>query len=189
MATVKELKATARPKAGKGAARAVRREGLVPGVIYGDKKPPLTIALDHKDLRQKIYAGRFLTTLYDIEIDGAKHEATYAVVSRAKHYAGKWIIAPDAKMSADTFEVLIFPHRDHATLFRLFMEMQRGRGGHLEDGLARIVTGRDVSIRSLEGYEIEVQVDGDCVLKTPIRCRIRDEMINVLLPHEEAVAM
>ncbi|HKY85717.1 MAG TPA: 50S ribosomal protein L25/general stress protein Ctc, partial [Pseudorhodoplanes sp.] len=73
MATVKELKATARPKAGKGAARAVRREGLVPGVIYGDKKPPLTIALDHKDLRQKIYAGRFLTTLYDIEIDGAKH--------------------------------------------------------------------------------------------------------------------
>ena len=125
----------------------------------------------------------------EVEIDGAKHEATYAVVSRAKHYAGKWIIAPDAKMSADTFEVLIFPHRDHATLFRLFMEMQRGRGGHLEDGLARIVTGRDVSIRSLEGYEIEVQVDGDCVLKTPIRCRIRDEMINVLLPHEEAVAM
>ncbi|MBZ0148259.1 MAG: 50S ribosomal protein L25/general stress protein Ctc, partial [Pseudorhodoplanes sp.] len=73
MATVKELKATARPKAGKGAARAVRREGRVPGVIYGDKKPPLAIALDQKDLRQKIYAGRFLTTLYDIELDGAKH--------------------------------------------------------------------------------------------------------------------
>src|SRR5262245_30615525 len=73
MATVKELKATARPKAGKGAARAVRREGQVPGVIYGDKKPPLAIALDHKELRQRIYAGRFLTTLYDIEIDGKKH--------------------------------------------------------------------------------------------------------------------
>src|ERR1700755_3448319 len=73
MATVKELKATARPKAGKGAARAVRREGQVPGVIYGDKKPPLAIALDHKELRQRIYAGRFLTTLYDIEIDGTKH--------------------------------------------------------------------------------------------------------------------
>ena len=41
MATVKEMKATARPKAGKGAARAERRAGRVPGVIYGDNKPPL----------------------------------------------------------------------------------------------------------------------------------------------------
>ena len=48
MATVNELSATARPKAGKGAARAVRREGRVPGVIYGDNKEPLAIALDFK---------------------------------------------------------------------------------------------------------------------------------------------
>jgi large subunit ribosomal protein L25 len=73
MATVRELKATARPQSGKGAARAVRRAGRVPGVIYGDNKPPLTVSLDHKELHQRIYAGRFLTTIYDIEIDGAKH--------------------------------------------------------------------------------------------------------------------
>ncbi len=40
MATVKELKATLRPKAGKGAARAVRREGRTPAVIYGDNEAP-----------------------------------------------------------------------------------------------------------------------------------------------------
>ena len=73
MATVNELSATARPKAGKGAARAVRREGRVPGVIYGDNKEPIGISLDFKELRQKIYAGRFLTTIYDLEIDGTKH--------------------------------------------------------------------------------------------------------------------
>jgi large subunit ribosomal protein L25 len=73
MATVKELKATARPQAGKGAARAVRREGRIPGVIYGDNKPPITISLDYTDLRQRIYAGHFLTTIYDLEVDGAKH--------------------------------------------------------------------------------------------------------------------
>src|SRR5262245_62076049 len=73
MATVKELKATARPQAGKGAARAVRREGRVPGVIYGDNKPPVTISLDSKDLQQRILAGRFLTTLYDLEVESAKH--------------------------------------------------------------------------------------------------------------------
>ena len=46
MATVKELKATARPKSGKGAARAERRAGRVPAVIYGDNQPPLTISVD-----------------------------------------------------------------------------------------------------------------------------------------------
>lgn len=73
MATVKELKATSRPRAGKGAARAVRREGNVPGVIYGDGKPPVTIAIDEKELRLRIHAGRFLTTLFDVEVDGTKH--------------------------------------------------------------------------------------------------------------------
>src|SRR6201993_1506067 len=73
MATVKEIKATARPRAGKGAARAMRRQGRVPGVIYGDGKAPLNIALDYADLRQKIYAGGFLTSVYELDLDGAKH--------------------------------------------------------------------------------------------------------------------
>ena len=73
MATVKEMKATARPKAGKGAARAERRAGRVPGVIYGDNKTPVTISVDHAELKQRIYAGRFLTTIYELEVDGAKH--------------------------------------------------------------------------------------------------------------------
>jgi large subunit ribosomal protein L25 len=73
MATVKDIKATVRSKSGKGAARAERRAGRVPGVIYGDSKPPVAIALDHSELQQRIYAGRFLTSIYDIEIDGKKH--------------------------------------------------------------------------------------------------------------------
>ncbi len=73
MATVNELSATARPKAGKGAARAVRREGRVPGVIYGDSKEPIGISLDFKELRQKIYAGHFLTTVFNVDVDGMKH--------------------------------------------------------------------------------------------------------------------
>ncbi len=73
MATVKEMKAMARPKAGKGAARAVRRTGQVPGVIYGDNKDPMTISVDHAELKQRIYAGRFLTTIYDLDVDGTKH--------------------------------------------------------------------------------------------------------------------
>src|SRR5215470_17996000 len=73
MATVNELSATARPKAGKGAARAVRREGRVPAVIYGDEKEPLAISLDFKEVKTKIYAGHFLTTVCNLDVDGTKH--------------------------------------------------------------------------------------------------------------------
>ena len=73
MATVREMKATARPRAGKGAARAERRAGRVPGVIYGDDKDPITISVDHAELKQRIYAGRFLTTIYELDVEGTKH--------------------------------------------------------------------------------------------------------------------
>lgn len=73
MATVQEMKATARPKGGKGAARAARRAGQVPGVIYGDNKPPLMVLFDHAELRKRIYAGRFLTTLFHLDVDGTRH--------------------------------------------------------------------------------------------------------------------
>jgi large subunit ribosomal protein L25 len=72
MATVREFKATARPRAGKGVARAVRREGRVPGVIYGDNQPPINISLDQAELAQRIFAGKFLTTLCEMDVDGSK---------------------------------------------------------------------------------------------------------------------
>jgi large subunit ribosomal protein L25 len=78
MAAKQELKATARPEVGKGAARTARRAGKVPGVIYGDKKPPIAISLDATELTRRIYAGHFLTTLFSVDVDGEKHQ----VISR-----------------------------------------------------------------------------------------------------------
>jgi large subunit ribosomal protein L25 len=72
MAATQELKAKARPGAGKGAARSTRRSGRVPGVVYGEDKPPVTISLDANDLTHRIYAGRFLTTLFELDLDGQK---------------------------------------------------------------------------------------------------------------------
>jgi large subunit ribosomal protein L25 len=73
MATVLELKATARPTGGKGAARAERRAGRVPGVIYGNSESPLSISVDQAELTQRLHAGHFLTTIYEISLDGKKH--------------------------------------------------------------------------------------------------------------------
>lgn len=72
MAQTVTLNALVRERAGKGAARAVRREGRVPAVIYGDKKDPQTISMDARELMKQVQTGRFLSTLVDIDVDGTK---------------------------------------------------------------------------------------------------------------------
>ncbi len=67
-----ELKAEAREQVGKGSARTVRRNGKVPAVIYGDKQPPLAIALSYKEIFYKIHGGGFLTTVATIDVGGKK---------------------------------------------------------------------------------------------------------------------
>jgi large subunit ribosomal protein L25 len=67
-----ELKAEAREQVGKGSARAVRRNGKVPAVIYGDKQPPLAIALAYKEIYYKIHGGGFKTTIATIDLGGEK---------------------------------------------------------------------------------------------------------------------
>ena len=73
MAAATELKAQARSGVGKGAARALRREGLIPAVIYGDKKPPVTIAISYNEAMKRIYAGGFLSHILTVDVDGEKH--------------------------------------------------------------------------------------------------------------------
>lgn len=75
MAQTATLNASVRERAGKGAARAVRRKGRVPAVIYGDKKDPQTISMDYRELMKQVQTGRFLSTLVDIDVDGTRVRA------------------------------------------------------------------------------------------------------------------
>src|ERR1700688_3319730 len=72
MAAIKQLAAVARSGTGKGAARSVRREGRVPAVIYGGGVKPEPISVDYKDVNKFIYAGHFLTSIFELEIEGRK---------------------------------------------------------------------------------------------------------------------
>ena len=74
MAENKVLKAQARNGVGKGAAREARRQGLVPAVIYGDKKPPVTVSVAYKDALKFIYAGGFKSHVLDLDVDGTVHK-------------------------------------------------------------------------------------------------------------------
>ena len=69
-----ELKAEARERVGKGSARELRRNGLIPAVIYGDKQAPISIALNTNEVTKRIHAGGFMTTVATIEVDGKKYK-------------------------------------------------------------------------------------------------------------------
>src|SRR5829696_4211973 len=75
MSDIKQITAVARDRAGKGAARAVRRQGQVPAVIYGGGQAAEAIALEFNQTKQLIFAGHFLTTVFEIEVDGKKTRA------------------------------------------------------------------------------------------------------------------
>jgi large subunit ribosomal protein L25 len=72
MAGTKSLTASVRDGTGKGAARGVRREGRIPGVIYGGGDAAAPISLDYRELNKLIYAGHFLTTIFELDVGGAK---------------------------------------------------------------------------------------------------------------------
>ena len=66
------VKAEAREKVGKGAARHLRRSGRIPAVIYGDKQDPLPIAIPYKETFLALHAGGFMTHVATIEVNGQK---------------------------------------------------------------------------------------------------------------------
>ena len=64
------LPAEARDRAGKGASRALRRDGRVPAVVYGDKKEPLSVHVEEKLLAKMLSTGHFMNSVVMIEVDG-----------------------------------------------------------------------------------------------------------------------
>ena len=67
---IPDLQAVVRTGTGKGAARQARREGNVPGIVYGDGKEPVAISLNYNYLLKRLKQGRFLQTLFNLKVEG-----------------------------------------------------------------------------------------------------------------------
>ena len=72
MSDTHTLPAETRDRAGKGASRALRREGRVPAVVYGGKEEPLAIHIEEKLLIKQLSSGHFLNSIVEIEVGGKK---------------------------------------------------------------------------------------------------------------------
>ena len=67
---IEDLIADVRTGSGKGAARQARREGFVPGIVYGDKQEPVAIKMNYNALLKRLRQGRFLSTLFNLKVEG-----------------------------------------------------------------------------------------------------------------------
>ncbi len=73
MPEITTLSAEPRARAGKGAARATRRLGRIPGIVYGDGMEPMLISLEPRELSRVLANRGFFATLIDVHLGGAKH--------------------------------------------------------------------------------------------------------------------
>ena len=67
---IPDLEALERSGTGKGAARQARRDGMVPGIVFGGEKEPLAIQIPFNALLKRLKAGRFKSTLFNLKVEG-----------------------------------------------------------------------------------------------------------------------
>jgi large subunit ribosomal protein L25 len=75
MPEITTLSAERRAQAGRGAARAMRRAGRVPAIIYGGEEEPLPISLEPRELSRVLAKRGFLATILEVNVDGSVHRA------------------------------------------------------------------------------------------------------------------
>ncbi len=91
MADAVSISAEKRDRAGKGVARAQRRAGRVPAVIYGNKQDPMMISLEGREVEKLIQSPQFFTQIFEVGVGGAKHQVLardvqlHPVTDRALH--------------------------------------------------------------------------------------------------------
>jgi len=134
--------------------------------------------------RSLIETRRYRPVRYAVEIDGQRYEAASVIVARGRHYAGPYVVAPDALLSEPKLHVCLFERwgRSHTLRFGLALLMGRlpRAGGY------RVVAGRDVKVSVLhdagEAGRQPVQIDGDDALTLPVSISLSSGALRLLQP-------
>jgi len=100
-----------------------------------------------------------------VTVDGGVFEAASVVVSKARFYGGRYVLAPEASLADPLLHVCLFRHGDALHILRYALALQRGL--LLRQNGFRIVTGRDVRIEGDAGAPL--QADGDIIAHLPVR--------------------
>ena len=134
--------------------------------------------------RSLVEALRYRPVRYRVEIDGVSHEASSVIVTRCRHYAGPYVVAPMATLGEPMLHVCLFERwgRSHTLRFGLALLL-----GRLPRTVGyRVITGRSVRVSVLsdagERCEQPVQIDGDNVFTLPVSIGLAAGVVRLLQP-------
>ena len=134
--------------------------------------------------RSLIEARRYRPVRYAVEIDGVSHEAASVIVTHARHYAGPYVVAPEASLDAPLLHVCLFERWGWMHALRFGAALLRGALPRTSG--YRVVAGREVRISVLndagESRRQPVQIDGDDALTLPISIGLSPETVRLLTP-------
>ncbi|MFO1158832.1 MAG: diacylglycerol kinase family protein [Reyranellaceae bacterium] len=134
--------------------------------------------------RSLVETCRYRPVRYSVEVDGVRHEAASVIVTRGRHYAGPFVVAPDAALGKPLLHVCLFERWGRAHTLRFGLALLRGRlpntGGY------RVIAGREVRIAVLsdagENGRQPVQIDGDDALTLPVSIGLAAGAVRLLHP-------
>lgn len=115
-----------------------------------------------------------------VRADGEVHAAASAIVAKARHYAGRFVCAPDARLERDSFEVCLLIRGGRWNTVRCALALAAGRL-HGARGVD-IVRAREIGIEGPAGEP--VQADGEVVAALPARIRLADLSLALLVPED-----
>ena len=134
--------------------------------------------------RSMIETRRYRPVRYGVEIDGRHYEAASVIVTRSRHYAGPYVVAPDAALGKPLLHVCLFERWGRSQTLRFGFALLTGRlpraGGY------RVIAGREVKVSVLsdagEPGTQPVQIDGDDALTLPISINVASGAVRLLQP-------
>lgn len=134
--------------------------------------------------RSLIEARRYRPVRYAVEIDGIRHEAASVIVTHARHYAGPYVVAPQASLDAPLLHVCLFERWGWTQALRfgaalLLGALPRTPGYRVVAGRAVVIS---VSNDAGERRRQPVQIDGDDALTLPVSIRLSTETVRLLAP-------
>lgn len=113
---------------------------------------------------------------YLVTVDGRREEAASVVIANGRYYAGRYVLAPKARLSAPSFQVVLFRSGGRGAVMRYGLSMLLNRIPRLSD--VTILEGRTVEVAGPANEA--VQGDGDVIARLPLRISLAEEPLFVV---------
>jgi diacylglycerol kinase (ATP) len=118
--------------------------------------------------------------VFEVEIDGARHLCSFALISKVRNYGGDFEIARDVRVDHDEFEVVLFEGHNPWRYLIYLTGVAVKKTGHVPG--VRVLRARDIKMMPVDGDPVHLQIDGEYAGQLPARVSVVPDALTLLLP-------